>query len=131
MALISESPFFLRCVVVAITLFVICLFPTVHAEDEFSSVIKLPSKEEQDLCAGTVPVSCPVTCFRTDPVCGVNGVNYWCGCAEAVCAGTKVAKLGVCEMDNGGSASLPGQALLLVHILWLIVLGFSVIFGLF
>ncbi|KAI4307003.1 hypothetical protein L6164_030238 [Bauhinia variegata] len=131
MAAISQAPFFLRCLAVMIITFTICLFPIVRAEDESSSVIQLPSEQEQNLCAGTAPTSCPVTCFRTDPVCGANGVTYWCGCADAICAGTKVAKLGFCEVENGGSASLPGQALLLVHIVWLIVLGFSVIFGLF
>ncbi|PQM41276.1 uncharacterized protein Pyn_13373 [Prunus yedoensis var. nudiflora] len=41
---------------------------------------------------------CPVNCFRPDPVCGVDGVTYWCGCQEAQCAGVKVAKLGFCEV---------------------------------
>ncbi|CAA6673698.1 unnamed protein product [Spirodela intermedia] len=73
----------------------------------------------------------PVRCFRPDPVCGVDGVTYWCGCADAACVGVRVAKLGFCEVGNGGSGLLSGQALLLVHIVWLIVLGFSVLFGLF
>uniref|UniRef100_K3YCR4 Kazal-like domain-containing protein n=1 Tax=Setaria italica TaxID=4555 RepID=K3YCR4_SETIT len=30
---------------------------------------------------------CPVRCFRLDPVCGADGVKYWCGCLEAACAG--------------------------------------------
>lgn len=96
-----------------------------------SSAIRLPSEkdEREDLCYGLAqPALCPVKCFRTDPVCGADGVTYWCGCAEAACAGVPVAKLGFCEVGNGGSS---GQALLLVHIVWLIVLGFSVIFGLF
>lgn len=76
------------------------------------------------------PDSCPVKCFRTDPVCGVDGVTYWCGCADAHCAGTRVAKLGFCEVGNGGSGSVSGQALLLVHIVWLILLGIFVLFGL-
>ncbi|KHN46197.1 hypothetical protein glysoja_039921 [Glycine soja] len=78
-----------------------------------------------------MPLSCPAKCFRADPVCGADGVTYWCGCAEAACAGVEVAKFGFCEVGNGGSAPIPGQALLLVHIVWLIVLGFSVLFGLF
>ncbi|KAE9608794.1 hypothetical protein Lal_00020317 [Lupinus albus] len=87
--------------------------------------------ELQNLCVGVAwPTSCPVKCFRADPVCGVNGVTYWCGCVEAACDGAKVAKVGFCEVGNGGSAPFSAQALLLVHILWLIVLGFSVIFGL-
>ncbi|KAL3524496.1 hypothetical protein ACH5RR_017330 [Cinchona calisaya] len=74
--------------------------------------------------------SCPVKCFRTDPVCGVDGVTYWCGCADAHCSGTRVAKLGFCEVGNGGSGPVSGQALLLVHIVWLILLGIFVLFGL-
>ncbi|CAI0470185.1 unnamed protein product [Linum tenue] len=77
------------------------------------------------------PTSCPINCFRADPVCGVDGMTYWCGCADAACHGTNVAKLGACEVGSGGSASLPGQALLLVHIVWLFLLGFSLLFGLF
>jgi len=41
-----------------------------------------------------------------------------------------VAKLGFCEVTNGGSGSVSGQALLLAHIVWLILLGFFVLFGL-
>ncbi|OVA19955.1 hypothetical protein BVC80_237g58 [Macleaya cordata] len=103
-------------------------FPNVLSENDFE-VIRLPT--DDSLCAGSVPNSCPVNCFRTDPVCGVDGVTYWCGCADAYCAGTKVAKLGFCEVGNGGNGPVSGQALLLVHIVWLIVLGFSVLFGLF
>ncbi|MCL7036053.1 hypothetical protein MKW94_004149, partial [Papaver nudicaule] len=48
------------------------------------------------------------------------------------CPVTRVAKSGFCEIGNnhanGGLVS--GQALLLVHIVWLIVLGFSLLFGL-
>ncbi|KAH7840141.1 hypothetical protein Vadar_013182 [Vaccinium darrowii] len=111
--------------------------PSVRSEYDDSSVIQLPVDDDVanydggDLCAGTLdPVSCPAKCFRTDPVCGVDGVTYWCGCGDAICAGTRVAKLGFCEVGNGGSGSLSGQALLLVHIVWLILLGFSVLFGL-
>lgn len=131
---ISRTPSFPCSLAVAITIFIMCVFPIVQAQDGSSSNLRLPSEssnEGQNLCAGTVPASCPVTCFRTDPVCGVDGVTYWCGCAEAACAGTKVAKSGFCEVGSGSSVSLPGQALLLVHIVWLIVLAFSVLFGLF
>ncbi|KAL6127470.1 hypothetical protein ACLB2K_070835 [Fragaria x ananassa] len=116
--------------------FILGCFPTVRSEQE-PSFIKLPSESQPaDVCPVVVksPVqalSCPVNCFRPDPVCGVNGVTYWCGCREAQCAGVKVAKLGFCEVGNGGAAPLSAQALLLVHIVWLIVLGFSVLFGLF
>ncbi|KAK4277669.1 hypothetical protein QN277_015630 [Acacia crassicarpa] len=134
MARFSRTPFFTCFLAVAITIFTTCLSPMVRAQDDWSSLIQLPSEssnEAQNLCSGTVPASCPVKCFRTDPVCGVDGVTYWCGCAEAACAGAKVARSGFCEVGSGSSASLPGQALLLVHIVWLIVLGFSVLFGLF
>lgn len=110
---------------------------SVRSEYDDSSVIQLPVDDDVanydggDFCAGTLePGSCPVKCFRTDPVCGVDGVTYWCGCGDAICAGTRVAKLGFCEVGNGGSGSLSGQALLLMHIVWLILLGFSVLFGL-
>ncbi|WJX40661.1 hypothetical protein P8452_28111 [Trifolium repens] len=111
----------------------ICIFPLfLLAED----VIRLPSEVigegKKNVCAEAVASAwCPVKCFRTDPVCGVDGVTYWCGCAEAACAGVKVGKMGFCEVGNGGSVSVSAQAFLLLHIVWLIVLLFSVIFGLF
>ncbi|KAI0499890.1 hypothetical protein KFK09_018098 [Dendrobium nobile] len=74
--------------------------------------------------------SCPINCFRPDPVCGENGVTYWCGCPEAACAGVRVAKSGYCEVGNSGNGLLSGQAFLLIHIVWLIILGFSVLCGL-
>ncbi|KAG6748300.1 hypothetical protein POTOM_048217 [Populus tomentosa] len=67
-----------------------------------------------EACAGLkAPASCPINCFRADPVCGVDGVTYWCGCADAMCSGTRVAKLGACEVGSGGSASLPGSVAVL------------------
>ncbi|GMP70774.1 hypothetical protein CsSME_00029480 [Camellia sinensis var. sinensis] len=115
---------------VIVIVFGLFFSPTVRSD---SSILRLPLENDNggDLCSGTAaPASCPVKCFRTDPVCGVDGVTYWCGCSDALCAGTRVAKLGFCEVGNGGSGSLSGQALLLVHIVWLILLGFSVLFGL-
>ncbi|KAI3918475.1 hypothetical protein MKX01_041795 [Papaver californicum] len=106
----------------------------IKSEKEDISSIRLPSEEvfSSGVCTkSAIPNSCPVNCFRTDPVCGADGVTYWCGCADAYCAGTKVAKLGFCEVGNGGNGPVSGQALLLVHIVWLIVLGVSVLFGLF
>ena len=107
--------------------FAVCFPPTVT-----SSVIRLPSDavdggSDGGLCGGSeVAESCPVQCFRPDPVCGVDGVTYWCGCGEARCAGKAVAQLGICDVGSGSA----GQALLLVHIVWLMVLGFFVLFGL-
>jgi len=71
---------------------------------------------------------CPVRCFRPDPVCGADGVTYWCGCPEAACAGARVSRRGYCEV-GAGSAPVSGQALLLVHIVWLFVLGAAVLLG--
>ncbi|KAF7816607.1 serine protease inhibitor, Kazal-type family protein [Senna tora] len=107
----------------------------VAATEEESHILRLPSEAAvsgDGVCTSkAAAAACPVKCFRTDPVCGMDGVTYWCGCAEAECAGAKVAKLGFCELGSGGSAPISAQALLLVHIVWLIVLGFSVLFGLF
>nr|POF09405.1 hypothetical protein CFP56_42436 [Quercus suber] len=50
-------------------------------------------------------------------------MTYWCGYADAFCAGVKVAKLGFCEVGNGGPSPPSDQALLLIHIVWLIVLS--------
>ncbi|MBA0704329.1 hypothetical protein Golax_016594, partial [Gossypium laxum] len=112
--------------------------PITQSVPDDSGFLRLPSDgfinvdESEGVCARfTKPASCPVNCFRTEPVCGVNGVTYWCGCADAFCAGTRVAKLGFCEVGSGGSTSFSGQVLLLVHIVWLILLGFSVLCGLF
>ncbi|WOL00166.1 hypothetical protein Cni_G08879 [Canna indica] len=88
---------------------------------------------DADLCGTRSdggPASCPINCFRADPVCGANGVTYWCGCPEAACAGVRVAKKGPCQVGSGGSGLVSGQAFLLLHMVWLIVLGFSVLCGL-
>ncbi|KAJ7513422.1 hypothetical protein O6H91_03G013100 [Diphasiastrum complanatum] len=79
------------------------------------------------------PEGCPVTCFRAAPVCGANGATYWCGSKEAECDGVVVAHAGYCSLGNGGTAGrglMAGQALLLVHMVWMILAGFLVIFGL-
>ncbi|KAL4187475.1 hypothetical protein AMTRI_Chr09g19160 [Amborella trichopoda] len=81
------------------------------------------------VCAQTEPTLCPVTCFRPDPVCGSNGVTYWCGCADALCSEAVVLRSGFCEVGNGGSGLVYGQGLLLVHMVWHIVLGLFVIMG--
>ncbi|MED6185559.1 hypothetical protein PIB30_058327 [Stylosanthes scabra] len=121
--------------VLYILFFSFCIiFPvaiSAESEQQSSHVIRLPS-QSAGLCAGTPRLSsCPAKCFRTDPVCGADGITYWCGCAQAACVGAEVVKLGFCDVGSGGSAPLPGQALLLLHIVWLIVLGFSMLFGLF
>ncbi|KAI3950532.1 hypothetical protein MKW92_032521 [Papaver armeniacum] len=129
----------------ALVIFVILLgncFTQIQSEkeEEGISLIRLPSEKQvisssEGLCSKSeVPHSCPVNCFRADPVCGVDGVTYWCGCADAYCSGTQVAKLGFCEVRGNGDGNgtpVSGQAFLLVHIVWLIVLGFSLLFGLF
>ncbi|XP_062207197.1 uncharacterized protein LOC133908969 [Phragmites australis] len=90
--------------------------------------------EAGDPCAvavsdgGSEARSCPVRCFRPDPVCGADGVTYWCGCPEAACAVARVARRGYCEV-GAGSAPVSGQALLLVHVVWLFVLGAAVLLG--
>lgn len=115
-----------------LSLLILSLYPTAKSDGHASStsVLRLPSDiDGSDLCPDPAR-SCPVKCFRPDPVCGEDGVTYWCGCADAQCAGTRVAKSGFCEIGNGGSGPLSGQALLLVHMVWLIVLGFSILCGL-
>ena len=52
-----------------------------------------------NLCPGFAsPGTCTgtINCFRPDPVCGANGVTYWCGCPEAACARVRIVKLGAC-----------------------------------
>ncbi|KAK6118498.1 hypothetical protein DH2020_047765 [Rehmannia glutinosa] len=86
-------------------LFTTLLSPTVRSDPNF---LKLPSDQlENDLCTlNSKPDVCPVKCFRPDPVCGVDGVTYWCGCAEAHCAGARVKKFGFCEVGNGLAVSV-------------------------
>ncbi|KFK30691.1 hypothetical protein AALP_AA6G015200 [Arabis alpina] len=97
--------------------------------------IRLPSEKmsnKSEFCQGIAkPGFCPVKCFRADPVCGEDSVTYWCGCADALCNGVSVVKQGACDVGNGVGLSVPGQALLLIHIVWLMLLGFSILLGLF
>ncbi|XP_073009062.1 uncharacterized protein [Typha latifolia] len=108
------------------------LFPVAFSQS-LASVVGGVGEEDDDPCPaqsdGGYPISCPINCFRPDPVCGANGVTYWCGCPDAACAGVRVAKKGFCQVGNGGTGVVSGQAFLLVHIVWLIVLGFAVLFG--
>ncbi|KAI5561643.1 hypothetical protein BDE02_15G001400 [Populus trichocarpa] len=100
--------------------------PTVRSD---ANPIRLPTldhnnnnDDDDDACgewSRRSPVSsCPVKCFRPDPVCGVDGVTYWCGCDDARCAGTKVTKKGFCESLNfeslrPSSVKGPGGSILL------------------
>ncbi|KAL5542519.1 hypothetical protein UlMin_010229 [Ulmus minor] len=110
----SESPISPFHLFFIFSLFVVSSFPTARSEYD-SSALRLPSDRNTDLCGVSLerPNSCP------------------CGCADVRCAGVKVAKLRFCEVGNGGSAPLSAQALLLVHMVWLIILGFSVLFDFF
>ncbi|GLT48172.1 hypothetical protein SLA2020_218130 [Shorea laevis] len=124
------------CIIVT-TLSFLFLFLLSGGGIRVSGVIRLPTDVDVDdgegVCTGVAkPASCPVSCFKTNEAClRCRWTTHWCGCADAMCASTRVAKLGFCEVGSNGSASLPGQALLLVHIVWLILLGFSVLCGLF
>ncbi|KAF3625984.1 putative calcium-dependent protein kinase 17-like [Capsicum annuum] len=130
--LIEISPFHL--LLFSLLYFVISFPMTVRGDDV--NPLRLPSEHDnQEICPLMPPLvgdhrSCPVKCFRPDPVCGIDGKTYWCGCADARCAGIRVTKLGFCEVGNGGSAPVSGQVLLLLHIVWLILLGIFGLFGL-
>ncbi|KAL9668278.1 hypothetical protein QQ045_002658 [Rhodiola kirilowii] len=79
--------------IVSVAIFLIFLLsaaPSVKSDAELSTETAEPCAAHQ-----TTSASCPIRCFRADPVCGVNGVTYWCGCPEAACEGVKVAKLGI------------------------------------
>lgn len=137
MAFLSSNPSF--CLFFLLSLLSFNLIPpTVKSEQPISSsLLCLPSDGGSDAGESLIcpridsdeTGSCPVKCFRPDPVCGADGVTYWCGCSDAHCAGTKVVKSGFCEVGNGGSGPLSGQAFLLVHLVWLIVLGFALLCG--
>lgn len=129
MNLLGISPFHL----LLFSLLYSISFPVVVCGDELINPLQLPSEHDnQEICPMIVDdhFSCPVKCFRPDPVCGVDGKTYWCGCADARCASVRVTKLGFCEVGNGGSAPVSGQVLLLLHIVWLILLGIFGLFGL-
>ncbi|URE04487.1 serine protease inhibitor, Kazal-type family protein [Musa troglodytarum] len=113
--------------VVLLALSLLCLLVAAASSEDFDA-----AADAVDLCGGRSDggaPSCRINCFRPDPVCGVNGVTYWCGCPEAACASVRVAKRGPCQVGNGGSGLVSGQAFLLLHIVWLIVLGFAVLCG--
>ncbi|XP_059304426.1 uncharacterized protein LOC132056307 [Lycium ferocissimum] len=125
----------MKFITVMFLLFTVVYFPFTVRSDEIIPLLLPSDQVNQDICPTTTTTSsqtnsCTVNCFRPDPVCGVNGVTYWCGCPDAQCAGVRVVKSGICEVGNGGSAPLTGQALLLVHIVWLVLLGFVGLFGL-
>lgn len=75
---------------------------------------------------------CPPSCFRPNPVCGVDGITYWCGSVDAECAGVEVDYTGFCDFDSkgtGGKGILAIQSLLLVHMVWLMLAAFLVFLG--
>lgn len=75
-------------------------------------------------------VLCNIKCFRADPVCGEDAITYWCGAAEAQCAGVEVAYKGYCDARSGGAGkdgSRAAQSLFLVHLVWLVFAGILVI----
>lgn len=77
-------------------------------------------------------VSCPASCFRPNPVCGVDGITYWCGSVDAECAGVEVEYTGFCDFGSkgtGGKGVLAIQSLLLVHMIWLMLAAFLVLLG--
>ncbi|KAG0605099.1 hypothetical protein M758_9G031200 [Ceratodon purpureus] len=96
---------------------------------------------EQDITilpTGDPPVKkeplCTVNCFRADPVCGSDGVTYWCGVKEAQCAEVEVAHEGYCDIWNSGMGENLGlhaaQSLQLVHMVWLVLAGLLIVIGL-
>lgn len=58
-------------------------------------------------CIGEV--MCDVDCERPDPVCGVDGMTYECGRAEAECNGVDVAYAGPC-IDRDPCATIRCRA---------------------
>lgn len=118
-----RSPFSLLILVAAI-ITAFCFLPAVRSDQ---NLLRLKLDDAKFCSKTAMPDSCPINCFRADPVCGVDGATYWCGCPDAHCAGTTVAKLGACD---GNNSSVSGQALLLINIVWLILLAAFVLFGL-
>ncbi|KAH7373776.1 hypothetical protein KP509_17G074600 [Ceratopteris richardii] len=80
-----------------------------------------------------VAKACPSSCFRPNPVCGKDGVTYWCGASDAACAGAEVEHEGFCDVvadgETGGRGAVAVQSLLLVHMIWLMLAGFLVLLG--
>ncbi|GBG66010.1 hypothetical protein CBR_g54989 [Chara braunii] len=108
--------------------------PSPHTIQEESSTLTsacIADGEKEDRAP------CKVLCFAPTPVCGEDGITYWCGPKEAECAGVKVVHENVCALGNGlgtGSAfkaaqSLLIQSLLIVHFVWLVIVGLLVLAG--
>ncbi|GJP54217.1 hypothetical protein CLOM_g13315 [Closterium sp. NIES-68] len=78
------------------------------------------------------PVKCSSTCLRPNPVCGENGVTFWCGVQEAQCAGAEVAYVGACAPESGvpGLSPRTWEGLVLAHQLWILVAAATVLAGL-
>ncbi|XP_075636876.1 uncharacterized protein LOC142609139 [Castanea sativa] len=104
--------------------------PTVQSEYD-SSTIRLPSKDTAaDLCANSnnglvlEPASYPVKCFWANLAYGVDGVTYWCGCVDALCASVKAPSWGSVRLVMVVLA-LSSARLSFSFISFGIVLGFS------
>ncbi|KAH7285553.1 hypothetical protein KP509_33G033300 [Ceratopteris richardii] len=81
---------------------------------------------------GKETLACPTSCFRPNPVCGVDGITYWCGTADAKCADVEVEYEGFCDFDSRGTGVtgiLAIQSLFLVHMVWLMLAAFLVFLG--
>ncbi|KAF9664616.1 hypothetical protein SADUNF_Sadunf16G0036900 [Salix dunnii] len=98
----SPPPFAFHAEEHFLVIITIALFSVPTARSD-ANPIRLPTldrkdNDDDDACREwserSPDSSCPVKCFRPNPVCGVNGLTYWCGCDDARCAGTKVAKKG-------------------------------------
>ena len=64
--------------------------------------------------------------FFVDPT-GIYVAAFGICVAELIMS--LIVKAGFCEFGDGGSGAGFGQTLLLVHIVWLVLPGFSVLFG--
>ncbi|KAI5055476.1 hypothetical protein GOP47_0028997 [Adiantum capillus-veneris] len=112
--------------------------PTSSALSESSLTLSVSSYSASSAAAQTLhneskeTMSCPPSCFRPNPVCGTNGVTYWCGSVDAECAGVEVDYEGFCDFDSKGTGVrgvLAIQSLLLVHMVWLMLAAFLVFLG--
>ncbi|MCO5591964.1 hypothetical protein L7F22_045957 [Adiantum nelumboides] len=102
--------------------------PSALTESSLSSY----SASTQTLNESKDTMACPPSCFRPNPVCGTDGVTYWCGSVDAECAGVEVDYEGFCDFDSKGTGIkgvLAIQSLLLVHMVWLMLAAFLLFLG--